>query len=203
MAEKILIDIFRKKPLDELSSVLSHSDSKLDTGSSAAAVATLSAALLVRAAEILMDSGVSGERIEYIHRNSEKLREYMFYLIDEDVKCRGPIKRAMSENSSEHIEACLQPAMAICSEIIGMMSTLLTLAEELCRIVGDTLPHYIFEASEYAMSAIRSSISYIFCMLKYSSDDTFIYVTRRENEVTYKEANDIYGRILSYFSLPF
>lgn len=203
MADKIIIDIFRKKPLDELSEILSHANSKLDTGSSSAAVATLASSLLLRGAETLQDKGISGDRLDYILRNADKLREYMFYLIDEDVKCRGPVKRAVSEGNPDHIEACLQPATAICSEIVSMMTNLMNLAEELCELGGDELPHHIFEAAEYAMSSIKASVSYILSMLSFSSDDTFIYVTRRENEIMYSEAEAVYRRILGRFKLPF
>ena len=203
MAEKIVIDIYRKKPLDELTEILSRPDSKLETGSSSAAVATMAAALLVRGASLLSERGVTGERIDYIIRNSEKLRDYMYYLIDEDVKCRGPIKKALAEDDPVHIEACIQPATAICSEIIGMMLNLLNLAAELCSLGGENLPHYIFEASDYAMSSIRSSASYILSMISLSTDDTYIYVTKRENEITYKEAEKAYNTVRSYYSLPF
>ena len=50
MAEKIMIEVFKKKTMEELSQALADPDGKLETGSGAAAVASVAAALLCRAA---------------------------------------------------------------------------------------------------------------------------------------------------------
>ena len=202
MSEKIIIDIYRKKTLDDIAEILSSKDSKLETGSSSAITALLASSLVKRGAEIINVSNPS-ERVEYIIRNSEKLMEYMYFLIDEDVKCRGPLKRALSEESREHIEACLQPAAAICSEIVNMMQTLLGFNSELCGFVTGNAPHYLAEAAEYSMASIKASISYIYSIAAMSEDDTFAYVTRRENEIAFQEAEKVYKSIMSGFNLPF
>ena len=125
----------------------------------------------------------------------------MSYMVDEDVKCRNPIKKALSEGNPQHIEACVQPACAINTEIINMMISLLSLCDELCSYVEQPV-HYVFEASDFAMSAIKSSVSFIYSMLHFCTDETYIYVTKRENEISVSQAKDYFGRIESRFNLP-
>ena len=98
--KKITIEIFRKKLPDDLTKSLADPDSRCDVGSAAALTAASAAALLARAAARTPAEGESGERVAYIARNAEILRAYMIHLIDEDVKSRGPLRRAVKEGSS-------------------------------------------------------------------------------------------------------
>ena len=68
------------------------------------------AAFLQRAASLLSAKEPGDERLEYLVRNCGILREYMVRLIDEDVKCRGPLRRALKEGDERTIEAARQPA---------------------------------------------------------------------------------------------
>ena len=183
MAEKIMIEVFKKKTMEELSQALADPDGKLETGSGAAAVASVAAALLCRAAAVTGKTVSGNERLDYIARNGEILRSYMVHLIDEDVKCRGPLKRAMMEGEARAIEAARQPAVSICAEILNMMGKLLELAQELCPLCAKEARHYLAESAELAMAAARSARSYIVDMAAYSSDETYRFVTRRENEL--------------------
>lgn len=183
MAEKITIEVFKKKPMEELSQTLADPDGKLETGSGAAAVASVAAALLCRAAAATGKTVSGNERLDYIVRNGEILRSYMVHLIDEDVKCRGPLKRAMMEGEARTIEAARQPAVSICAEILNMMGKLLELAQELCPLCPKDARHYLAESAELAMAAARTARSYIVDMADYSSDETYRFVTRRENEL--------------------
>ena len=183
MAEKIMIEVFKKKTMEELSQALADPDGKLETGSGAAAVASLAAALLCRAAAVTAKAVSGKERLDYICRNGEILRSYMVHLIDEDVKCRGPLKRAMMEGDARTIEAARQPAVSICAEILNMMGKLLELAQELCPLCPKEAKHYLAESAELAMAAARTARSYIVDMAAYSSDETYRFVTRRENEL--------------------
>ena len=183
MAEKIMIEVFKKKTMEELSQALADPDGKLETGSGAAAVASVAAALLCRAAAATGKTVSGNERLDYIARNGEILRSYMVHLIDEDVKCRGPLKRAMMEGDTRTIEAARQPAVSICAEILNMMGKLLELAQELCPLCPKEARHYLAESAELAMAAARSARSYIVDMAAYSSDETYRFVTRRENEL--------------------
>lgn len=183
MAEKITIEVFKKKPMEELSQALADPDGKLETGSGAAAVASVAAALLCRAAAATGKTVSGNERLDYIVRNGEILRSYMVHLIDEDVKCRGPLKRAMMEGDARTIEAARQPAVSICAEILNMMGKLLELAQELCPLCPKEARHYLAESAELAMAAARTARSYIVDMAAYSSDETYRFVTRRENEL--------------------
>ena len=183
MAEKIMIEVFKKKTMEELSQALADPDGKLETGSGAAAVASVAAALLCRAAAVTAKAVSGNERLDYIARNGEILRSYMVHLIDEDVKCRGPLKRAMKEGDARNIEAARQPAVSICAEILNMMGKLLELAQELCPLCAKEARHYLAESAELAMAAARSARSYIVDMAAYSSDETYRFVTRRENEL--------------------
>lgn len=183
MAEKITIEVFKKKPMEELSQALADPDGKLETGSGAAAVASVAAALLCRAAAATGKTVSGNERLDYIVRNGEILRSYMVHLIDEDVKCRGPLKRAMMEGDARTIEAARQPAVSISAEILNMMGKLLELAQELCPLCPKEAKHYLAESAELAMAAARTARSYIVDMAAYSSDETYRFVTRRENEL--------------------
>lgn len=183
MAEKITIEVFKKKPMEELSQALADPDGKLETGSGAAAVASVAAALLCRAAAATGKTVSGNERLDYIVRNGEILRSYMVHLIDEDVKCRGPLKRAMMEGDARTIEAARQPAVSISAEILNMMGKLLELAQELCPLCPKEARHYLAESAELAMAAARTARSYIVNMAAYSSDETYRFVTHRENEL--------------------
>ena len=183
MAEKIMIEVFKKKTMEELSQALADPDGKLETGSGAAAVASVAAALLCRAAAATGKTVSGNERLDYIVRNGEILRSYMVHLIDEDVKCRGPLKRAMMEGDARTIEAARQPAVSISAEILNMMGKLLELARELCPLCPKEARHYLAESAELAMAAARTARSYIVDMAAYSSDETYRFVTRRENEL--------------------
>ena len=46
MAEKILVEVYRKKTVEELSQALANPENRLDTVSGAAAVAAVAAALM-------------------------------------------------------------------------------------------------------------------------------------------------------------
>lgn len=183
MAEKIMIEVFKKKTMEELSQALADPDGKLETGSGAAVAASVAAALLCRAASVTGKTVSGNERLDYIARNGEILRSYMVHLIDEDVKCRGPLKRAMMEGKPRNIEAARQPAVSICAEIMNMMGKLLELARELCPLCPKEARHYLAESAELAMAAARVARSYIVDMAAYSSDETYRFVIRRENEL--------------------
>ena len=183
MAEKIMIEVFKKKTMEELSQALADPDGKLETGSGAAVAASVAAALLCRAAAVTGKTGSGNERLDYIARNGEILRSYMVHLIDEDVKCRGPLQRAIKEGDARNIEAARQPAVSICAEIMNMMGKLLELARELCPLCPKEARHYLAESAGLAMAAARTARSYIVDMAAYSSDETYRFVTRRENEL--------------------
>lgn len=183
MAESIMIEIFKKKTMEELSQALADPDSRLETGSGAAVAASVAAALGCRAASVTARAGSGNERLDYICRNTETLRTYMVHLIDEDVKCRGPLKRAMREGDARTIEAARQPAVSICAEILNMMGKLLELEQELCPLCPKEARHYLTESAELAMAAARVARSYIVDMAAYSSDETYRFVIRRENEL--------------------
>lgn len=186
MAEGIKIEIFRMKNADDLTKSLADPESRMDTGSGAAMTAALSAALLKRAAALTVKTLPDHERASYIDRNAEILRSYMVHLIDEDVKARGPLRRALKEGGEREIEAARQPAVAIPGEVINMMAQALELGRELASLCPQEALHYLGEFAELAMAAVRSARLYIIDMADQCSDDTYRYVVRRENEITLK-----------------
>ena len=113
MAESIKIEIFRKKDAEDFTRALSDPESRTAVGSGAAMTAAVAAAWLHRAAALCAQETPGDERLEWLVRNSETLRTYMVQLIDEDVKCRGPLRRARKEGDARAIEAAHQPAAAI------------------------------------------------------------------------------------------
>ena len=134
MAETIKIEIYRQKNAEDFTAVLADPDSRLETGSGAAATAAVASAFLCRAAGLTARTAGENERVAYIARNAEILRKYMVHLIDEDVHSRGPLRRAMNEGGAQEIEAARQPAVSIAREIVNMMGQLIDLAGELAAI---------------------------------------------------------------------
>ena len=183
MAEKILVEVFKKKTVEELSQALADPDSRLETGSGSAITASIAAALMCRAAAITARTVEGNERLDYIRRNGEILRSYMVHLIDEDVKSRAPLKRAVKEGDPRAIEAARQPATAIPAEIVNMMGKLLELSKELCPLCPGEAAHYLRESTELALAAAGSARDFILNMASYCSDEIYRFVTRRENEL--------------------
>ena len=195
MAEKILVEVFKKKTAEELSQALADPDSRLETGSGSAITASLAAALLCRAAAITARKQEGNESLDYILRNGEILRSYMVHLIDEDVKCRGPLNRALKEGEPRAIEAARQPASAICAEIVNMMGKLLELTEELCALCPGEAAHYLAESTELAVASASCARDFILDMASYCSDETYRFVTRRENELLMEQLESAAGAI--------
>lgn len=184
MAEGIKIEIFKLKNADELTKSLADPESRMETGGAAAMTAALSASLLERAAAVTVKALPGNERADYILRNAEILRNYMVHLIDEDVKCRHPLRRALKEGGEREIEAARQPAVAIPGEIINMMGQALELSKELSALCPKEALHLLGESAELALAAIRSARMYIVDMSDKCSDETYRYIVRRENEIT-------------------
>lgn len=188
MAEKLVIEIYKKKSVEDLAAVISDVDSRLETGSGAAVSASVAAALLLRAAAASLAEQPENERIQYVCRNAKILRDYMVHLIDEDVKSRAPLKRAIKEGGEREIEAARHPAIAICAEIINMMGQCIELCLELSDMCSREVLHYVGESAELALSAMKAARLYIIDMADKCSDDTFRFICRRENEILISEA---------------
>ena len=189
MAEKLVIEIYRNKNSEELTKLIADPGSRLETGSGAALTAAVAAAYLCRAAAVSAGEK-PGERADYILRNAEILRGYMVHLIDEDVKSRGPLNRALKEGGEREIEAARQPAVSISGEIVNMMGKCL----ELCPPAA---LHYVRESAETAMAAARTAVHYILDMSAKCSDETYRFVIHRENEITLGRYQPIYAEIVS------
>lgn len=195
MAGKLIIEIFKEKNASELTEALAAPTCKANGGSAAAYTAALACSLLERTARSCASADSENERIAYIVRNSEILRNYMVHLIDEDVKSRGPINRARKEGGEREIEASLQTATCIDAEIVNMMKPALEFAEELCSLCPAEDRHFLLESAELAMAAVRVAQSVIFSLADLSTDETYRFVTHRENEVFLAERQEIYERI--------
>ena len=65
-----------------------------------------------------------------------------------------------------------------------MMGQALELIAGLAEICPKDSMHYVGEAAELALAAIRCARLYIVDMARYSSDETYKFVTRRENELS-------------------
>ncbi len=194
--KKATIEIFRRKDAEEFSSSLAVPESRAGIGSAAAMTAAESAAFLHRVASELAAQAHGDERLDYLERNTEILRSYMVRLIDEDVKCRGPLRRALKEGDERTVEAAHQPAVAIAQEIIVMMQQALGFADELADRADAAQKRWVSAAAEFAMGAIRACRHYIVDMSLECTDETYRYVTRRENEITLGQCADVYARVL-------
>ena len=200
MEKKLIIEILRKLPFDDLSAKFADSSDKADVGSASCAVASISAALLKRAAD-QADGSASAEkeRIEYIRRNTEIIRDYMDHLIDEDVRCRGPIRKAFEDGDPAKITACCQPACAIAVETIDMMRTLLGFCDELRAFYTEGIPHYLFEAASLAGAAVESASAYIDSVTKLSDDETYTFITDREIRIYLDDCRKLKEKIFSSY----
>ena len=197
MAEGIKIEIFKQKNADELTKDLADPASRLETGSACAVTAALAMALLERAGALTAKERPDDARINYILRNAEILRTYMVHLIDEDVKSRHPLRRAMKEGGEREIEAARQSAVAIPGEIINMMGQALELAKELSAVCPKDAMHYLGESAELSMAAIKSARLFIVDMSDKCSDETYRFVVRRENEITLKSCEACASEIMN------
>ena len=197
MAEAIKIEIFRQKDADALSAALADPAGRLDAGGGAAMTAALSAALLKRAAAVTAERLPENDRAAYILRNAEILRGYMVRLIDEDVKSRAPLRRAMKEGGEREIEAARHPASAIPAEIVNMMLQQLALTRELCDLCPRESLHWLGESAELSMAAIRTARLAILNMSERCSDDTYRFIVRRENEISLDSAAELAAEILA------
>lgn len=196
MAEKIVIEVYKTKAPEELTKLLSEPDSRLDTGSAAALTAASAVALMKRAAAVTAEKTGGSERLDYILRNLETMRAYMVHLIDEDVKSRAPLRKAMQEGNEQHIEASLQTASCIPAEVVNMMGQCLELMAELIELCQDEAVQYIASGAELAMGVIKSGMIYVVGMSKRSVDETYRFVVRRENELTYQHCTEVFGGIM-------
>ena len=197
MADKIVIEVFKEKKAEDFTASLSQPDCRANAGSAAAYTAAMACALAERAAKICEASNGENERLSYIVRNCEILRGYMVNLIDEDVKSKRPFSRALKEGGAREIEATIQTASCIDAEIVNMMKPCLEFLEELCPLCPAADRHFIREAAELAMSATRVAQSVIFTYAAMSTDDTYRFVTRRENEIFLAERTALYESIVS------
>ncbi len=197
MAEKLSIEIFRRKDAEDFTKALADPESRTAVGSGAAMTAAVAAAYLHRAAALCARDKAENERMEWLVRNSETLRSYMVNLIDEDVKCRGPLRRAISEGDPRKIEAAHQPAAAIANEIVNMMTQCLDLLAELKGSAEGEAKVYVRAAAELAMAAIRACMHYAVAMSLGCGDETYQFITRRENELTLEQYSKVYEAILA------
>ena len=198
MAEtKLKIDVYRNKSIDELTKLLADPESKLDTGSAAAATAALAASLLCRASAICLTTNPENDQLQWYVRNSEILRAYMVNLVDEEVKSRAPLRRAIKEDDPVRIEASRQAAVCICSEVVNMMTKCLEMIEGLLSYANSTTAFYLVESADIAIAASKMCVPYILHMGSYSTDSTYQYVLKRENELTAETQVEIYNRILN------
>lgn len=197
MAEKLTIEIFRRKDAEDFTKALSDPESRTAVGSGAAMTAAIAAAYLHRASALCAAEKPEDERLAWLVRNSETLRTYMVQLIDEDVKCRGPLRRARKEGDARAIEAAHQPAVAIANEIVNMMGQCLELLKELKASAQGEALTFVKAAAELALSAIRASMHFCIDMSLECGDETYRYVTRRENELTLAQCMAVYEEILA------
>lgn len=196
MAEKLLIEIYKNKNCDELSKEVADAGSRLQTGSGISACASMAAAIACRGAVSLPQDN---ERCDYLRRNFELIRKYMVELIDKDVQCRAPLRRARKEGGEREIEASLRAAVSIQEEIVCMMSNLIDLIDEACNYSCGEDKYMYQQASQLAMGVMNSARYAILSLSDLSVDDTYRFVTRRENEITIeqnlKKVTGIAGRL--------
>ena len=198
MPDKLKIEILKNDTVDTLTSKISTPEARPEAGSAAAASASFASALLERAAKEIarnVESGEQSEKLDWYVRNAEIVRDYMVRLIDEDVKCRGPLRRVLKEGDDRRIEAARQTATSICLEIVNMMGKALEMADELLAFADRNAKFHLVECADLAYGASLAAGRYILYLSGMSCDDTYRYVMRRENELTMTAQKEIYDRL--------
>ena len=195
--EKVQVKVYNKMTPTQLLMDFAADETKLDTGSMSALSAACSAALLERCAKIAAANNESTERLEWLARNSGTLKNYFIHLIEDDTRCRGPLRRAFAEGGQSEIDACIPAATEINAEIVNMLCQLLDLVKETAAYMPESDRHYAVESAELAMGAIKASISRIIAFSAMSTDETFRFVAKRENELMLQGAEKVYNEIIT------
>ena len=193
MAEKIVIEIYRKKNPDELTAALADPEGKLNIASGAAYIAAEACAMGLRAARLAKGDE---ERLDYLRRNLEKLRSYMVYLIDEDLKGRSIMDRACKEGDHQKIDAAIHSICAIPDEVINQMCNVIDLLSEISEIDTASCAPYLGSAAHAAMAALQSARLFVVNATRSSDDETYTFITRRENEIRLGEYEPKLQKIL-------
>ena len=197
MAEGIKIPIYRNETADNLTKKLADPAEKADIGSAAAACGALAASMLARAAVQIREARGEDEKLDWYVRNTEILRSYMVKLIDEDVKCRGPLRRALTEGDDRRIEAARQASVSICLEVVNMMGQCIDLAHEMIALADGAVKAELAAGADLSYGASLSAGRYILYMSSLSPDDTYRYVMKRENELTMQAQKEAYERVIA------
>ena len=197
--KKLTIQIYRNKSADELTSLIADPGERPDAGSAAAASGALAAALLCRAVRLEETEGLDPEKQDWYVRNSEILRTYLLKLIDEDVKCRGPLRRALKEGDEHALEAARQVSVSICLEIVNMMGKCLEMAVDYagCLKPGADARFYLMQCADLAYGASLAAGGFIRMTAAKSTDETWRYVMNRENELTVQPQTALLERLRS------
>lgn len=193
--KKLVIELFRKKDAEAFTAALADPEGKMEIPSAAALCGAEACALALRAARIAAGEKAPDERTDYLLRNLDKLREYLVYLIDEDVKGRAIFLRAQKEGDAQKIDAARHPACAIGDEIICQMIHLIALMDEMACFHTRESAGYLSAALELALSAMRCAMDYVCEIASDSSDRTYAFVVRRENELRMEELAETLERI--------
>lgn len=193
--KKIVIEVFKTKSTAELSQIVADPESHTDVGTAAAASAANAFALALRAARLSEARLGSSERLDYVTRNLENLRQYMLQLIDEDNRCRAPLRRALRDNDTQRFQPALEASCAIANELVCMAGNLLDLLEELDPLCDAQSAVYVSAAARMALSVTESCRYYLLGQAARSEDETFRFVTRRENELTLTQQREKADRI--------
>ena len=190
------IELYKDKSIDDLTKAIANPEEKVDTGSAAASAGALSAALLCRASALAARNAENpDDKIDCLVRNTEVLRSYFVKLVDEDVRCRGPLRRAEKEGDARKIEAARQTAVAICAEVVHMSGTCLDVTEQLLPYATEEIAPYLRESTQLSMAAAEMCVPYILRMGSFSTDETYRYVLKRENELNLGEMETVAARI--------
>ena len=181
---KIVIEVFKTRDTAALSEAIADPGSHTDIGTAASALAANAFALALRAARLCEARHGGGERLDYLTRNLENLRGYMLHLMDEDNRCRAPLRRALRDSDRERLQPALEASCAIANELVCMAGKLLELLEELVPLCEDESAVYVGAAARMALAVTESCRCYLLGRAAHSEDEIFRFVTRRENELT-------------------
>ena len=88
----------------------------------------------------------------------------------------------------------MHPACTINEEIVSMCSQMLELGLELKEMLPEEDRHLLREMAELAFGAVKSSIAWLLNLTSQTSDETYKYVVRRENELNLETIKAYYDQ---------
>lgn len=203
MAEKIDVTrlkavLFSEKPVSVCNKALSDKNAEYGLGSAAAEAAANATALALLAVN---SSDLSDPAVAKAAQDLETLRTYFLRLIDEEIKCKEPLEKRLSEGAAAaEIEGGYRTACVIIDEVLysGVM-----MLEQLDR-VSDKISAEGAAAAASAVYFVKTAMQSVKYLKAYYStkmnEEVFARTTRREPEIAIEQNEAFLNGLIEKFS---